>query len=258
MIRPRAVLRDGEGVDGGGGTPPSIPDPPAIPDNVSSELDRMRQDIAGIRDAVQNRPVLPPQPPAPDAGTPDVRSIEKEFWKNPLTVTAAISQHAVAQALQATQGQTHDTLVEVAKQQARNRLSSDDADLFDAYKGEIEQVVGTLAPQFQTNVNVWSNATTTVFGRHIADIVKIKAKKNGAPSPSGDGPAPPSTKGAPAPVKTPLTPEEKQWAKNWDITEDEYRHGKEILDDQDKHFEEVLTFDSKRKARKERERAAAK
>ena len=173
-------------------------------------------------------------------------------------MTAAIAQTAANAAVAQSGAQSHDTLMEMAKFQAKQRLSPEDSELFETYRGEVEQIVQSLPPQFQSNVNVWSNAITNVFGRHVSDIVKIRVKKGGAPSASGDGPSTPSLRGQPAPVKTLLTADEKDWARKWDISDDEYRHGKEILEDQDKHFGEVLTFDSKVKARKERARAAAK
>lgn len=263
MKWPRAILRDEAGAgEGAAGEGAPVPLPPPTPNPLEGQVAAMQGDIAKLRDALQAR-VMPPPPQPPlqpmQQGDPK-QQLEAAFWKDPLAVSAAIAQRATQEAM-ATHGQLGlDTLVETAKQQARGS-DPERQKLFDAYSAEIEEVVRAMPPQLQANKAVWENARNVVLGRHVDDIRKLSAP---TPAPTGltGGPLPPSSKAPKEPEKTPLSADEKDWAKRWGLTEDQYRHGKQLYDNQETAFDTVITFDStearrRKRAEAERRRPAA-
>lgn len=253
----RGPLRDPEPAPAGGapdGGIPGLPPPPEGDDPVTKltrVVEQQQQDLQALRRQ------MPPAPPsvAPQVPqTPDKKAIEKQFWENPLDMVAAISQHAVQSAI-AQHGQVgQDTLVETAKQQVRNL----DPEVWDKFYIEIEAKVSeAVQPQYRGSVNVWRNAFNLVKGEHVTEIVKMKSAKPAAPSASGDGPAPPSPKAAPAPKEDPLTPEQKDIARRFGLTDEDYRRGQANYGNQPgktlpSSWDQVITFDSEAKKREER------
>lgn len=240
---------------GGGvpGTPPPIVKDPAI-EAMEKQLAKQEETIGRLTTAVQNQPIPQQQPPAQ---TPSKADIEKEFFKNPLDVTAAIVHKTVSDAIAASEMQNLDTLVESARTQARN----EDTAFFDKYALEIEAKVKAMAPPFQKNVMIWRNAIKMTKGEHLEDLIKAAVEKpNGGPP---DGPRTPGHRQPDAPKDEPLTEDERTVAKGLRISEERYKRGKKhVVRMGDKGntlaegaFDRLLTFDS---VQKEAERAAAR
>jgi hypothetical protein len=97
-----------------------------------------------------------------------------------------------------------------------------------------------------------------VKGEHASELIEEARKSGVGPTPRvNDGPAAPSTKTPLAPQAIPLSVDESSFAKFFGLSDDEYRHGKQILENPDLHWGQVITFDSETKKREQR-RANAK
>ncbi len=202
---------------------------PAIA-RLEAQIRATQEHLDSLRSAVTARPPAQPGPPGPTK-----EDLEKQFWKDPLGSVAAIAGHVAGQVAQATRQQdsgSRETLIEVARQQAR----AANPELFDQYYPEILALVQTMPPEARTNVNVWHNSRDVVFGRHIGDI----SVKKSAASSNGDGLIPPSPKPAPAPPKPKLDEAEARMARNLGLSEEQYLAGKEAYADQSNKW--PLTF----------------
>lgn len=250
MIRLFERLREEAGVgEGGGGAPPANPPP-----------DARDAEIARLRAALTN----PPPNPNPPAQPPpvDMKALETTFWKDPLNMSAAIAQQAAVNA-QVNSG-SFETLVEVAKKSARGDDPARQK-LFDKYEKDIvAKVQNSVQPQFYANVNVWRHAFNFVLGEKHDEIHGVRQQEeNRAPAVHiPDGPGVPSTRAPGAPSKIKLTEEQRHWAKNFGLTEDQYRKGIQIREDQrdrpdqDSSWDEVVTVDSVRQKRNKGGKAA--
>lgn len=242
--------------------PPAVEDPTPPAGVSAEEMARLRstveQQARQIQQLGSRREAPQQQPPAAPA-VMDRKAIESEFWKNPLEVTSTIARIAAAEAQQNLMGSLGGTIYEMAKSKAREK----NPELFDRYRDEIEAAVASAPENIRSNVAVWTNAMNIVFGSHIDEISASKPREGGAPAvrTRGDGPSAPGTRSAPAPVAVKLTEEQQAMARNLRITDDEYRHGLEILERQDAKgpsvWDEVVTTDSD-KARREKRAAATR
>lgn len=240
MATPTTPLPDGA-------QPVATPAPAGSPDLTAIQQRLQQQDEAlnNLRTAVNNRPVAtPPAQPTP----PNVQDLEQQFWKEPLNVSAQIANRAAYEAAANTLAPHLDTLVALAKGTVRNQ----DPALFDRYTGEIEARIAQVHPQFRGNINVWQGIFNAVKGEHTAELLR-EARESGSSTPRvGDGPAPPTPKAPPAPKVEQLSKDEQEFAKFLGLSDDEYRHGKAILESPDSHWSEVITFDSDEKRRQQR------
>lgn len=217
------VLRDPEPGAAGGGDPQMVA--------AQAEIDRLKL-------ALQAKPLAAPPVTPPAAPVASKKEIEEAFWRDPLSVSAAIATHAVQQARE--NGPGMDTLTESAKSQAR----AGEEEIWDKYYPEIEASVNqNIQPQFRANVTVWRNAFSFIKGQHMKDIVEM-SRGSQAPTvrTSGDGPAAPNVATPPAAGKTKLTDEQRQMSKNLGVSEDGYRHGIKIIEEQ--HGRDASPWDS--------------
>lgn len=222
-------------------------DPPTTPPPPDPTISRLEAGLAAQREEIERLKVAsnhPPVSPSPLPSPPTKADLERRFFQDPLTSTAAIAQHAAANAVSQF-GAPLETLRDIA----RDRVRSIDPEVFDKFEPEIIAAVGTMPPQFQANSAVWTNAFNIVRGKHITEVLEMKGQK--AP-PVKDGPSAPSVRVSQAPAKPPLSENEKIIAEGFGLTEDEYRHGKEFHENQDRIFGELLTTDSVKKRKKER------
>ena len=199
------------------------------------------------------------QPAAP--AQPDAKALEAEFWKNPLGMTQAIAARAVAEASAAVTPAT-DTLVNVAKEQARSR----DPRIFDLLRAEIEAKVQGMPPQFHQSAAVWNNAFNMAVGENLDRVTAARATPPAAPAaaaaaPAG-GPAMPSSRQPAPPPEEKLTDDEKEFIGKFGLSAESYRRGKQRYEAQGtgkpntpSSWDEVITFDSDQAKAK---RAAAK
>lgn len=207
----------------------------------------------------------PNSPPARPAAPPnDPRALETQFWKDPLGMTQAIAQAAVAQAAQQP-NPALDTLIETARTQARSK----DPGVFDLLLAEIEAKVKGMPPQFHQSVSVWNNAFNMAVGENLQKVLEHRKQAAPPAAPAaaatpaiGGGPAAPSPRQPAPPPEAPLNDDEKDFIKKFGISEDGYRRGIQYRDSQGdgkpgtpSAWDAVLTFDSDVKKRREKERA---
>lgn len=221
------------------------------------ELNQMKDFLRGLR---QPAPSAPPAP-APGAA-PDKTELTREFHRNPLDSSVSIARsvsEATSREAMATLGPALETLKAVA----RDKVREQDPELFDKYKDEIEARVNALQPQFHQNVNVWQNAFDITRGNHIREIIAAEREarpRSAAVHVSTEGGPETARRAAPSSDNRPnLTADEKLWADRLGLSEAQYAAGKEKFANQSERgkssWDNYITFDSKEKRRKERERA---
>jgi hypothetical protein len=214
---------------------PGLPPDPA-PQSDDGALSAMQRELAELRTEIRKRPAAAPEPPARPQPAPQPAAnpasqkaeLERQFWADPLTMTHVIATTAAANERQNILNQHGATLESVAKERAR----AADPETFDKLEPHILEKMAAVDQSLRTNPGAWANAFNLVKGERINDVIELKSK---APRPSG-GPAAPSTKPAPAPPATQLTPEEQHWANVFRLSPDQYKEGREIYGDQAKHF----------------------
>lgn len=250
----------------GGDPSHSVQDPSPPP--IDPERTRMEQaiqqqgrELQAIRTALSARVPQGQAPPPNPAAHPDKKSLEAEFWKNPLDHSSAIAQAQAIQVGGAIMQQLSPTLEANITSQLRNT----DPEIWDKFHEEVEQLIQQAAPASRLDLNTWRYAFDVIKGRHIKEISDMLAKR-GTPPPEADrGPRAPSVRVAPSARKSELSDDEKAVAAAFHLTEDEYRHGKEMHNkDNDfrystvrNAFDGVVTFDSIEDERRKRAHAIA-
>jgi hypothetical protein len=229
------------------------PPPPAKEDD---EMVKLRRQLAESDQRLQMA-ISSTRQPAQPATPPSESDVNKQFFAAPARVTAEIAYAAAQQVAQQNDAASHETLVSVAKSQAREGT---DPEAFDKYKAEIEQQAMAFSgnnPAYLKNITLWKNAAEVVFGRHFREAkaaVREAAESTRAPAfRVGDGPAPPSPRGAQAPKPEALPEEAKQIARKLRITEDQMRKGIEMYNNQGNEndpsqpssWDPYFTFDGK-------------
>lgn len=238
------------GDDKKGGMPPDI-----AAARLEAQLANVTSQLEGLRGQVSQASQPRPAQPAPL----DKKDLEKAFWNDPLGMTSSIANAAAAQAAGFVQNQNIETMREVAKDKVRAL----DPETFDRYAGEIDAKVRLVHPAQQSNIQVWHSAFSMVKGEHVDEIIAAKAAKAPAQTTAktGDGPASPSTKAAPAPKTEPLTDEEKTFVKKFKISEEGFRRGASRYASQSEEgpssWDDVITFDSRNPRPKPAKRTAA-
>lgn len=242
--------------DAGVTAPPTGADTGRL-DKLQQQLDQQARDMAAMRTSQTRPTVTHPQP----NGTMSREDVEKEFWKNPLETSATIARMAATEAMNNINASMAPTLIDAARTSARNT----DPELFDQYRDEVEAAVAIAPENIRGNANVWINAFRMVKGEHVNDIVAKKTAANASAAVhtgkrTDDGPASPSTRTPAAPAKTALSDDEKSIARKLGLTEDGYRHGKELMEQQDgagpSMWDKVVTTNSREKRRNARTTAA--
>ncbi len=249
------------------GAPPPEP-PPGQNDTAAlrAELERRGREVDDLKRRIMAPPPPSTPPPAPAGAPLDDAQLRTEFFKNPIGVSAAIAQraaHKAQQRAQAGNAASYDTLVSVARDQAR---ASDPA-LFDALSLEVDTMVTTqVDPQFRTNSTVWRNAFAQVKGQNIDKVMQIKGQQPPPEPPRGPavhisregGPSGSSPPRAPAPPSETLTDDEKHVARKLGLSEKAYLQGKKDLAGQaisgPSSWDRFITTSSRDKRREERER----
>ena len=273
-------LRDPEPASAGGGGIPGLPPPPS-PEGadidvkkLASTVEQMGRAIGTISERLRTIPNAPPSLAAPAPPVPAAGEVEKEFWKNPISTVEAITKKAITEANAQTQNQPNpafDTLVEVARRQARDR----DPEIFDMLIAEISTKINGMPAQFHQNSQVWNNAFNMAVGENMDRVIeKRRARQTPPPTAaSGPGPAAPSARASAAPPAEKLSDDEREFCKKFGLSDDAYRRGKVRRDEQGSgrpgeksSWDGVLTFDSditrakrlaaKREKEKEKKNAA--
>jgi len=228
----------------------TTPTPAPTETPVDKDAERLRAEIAAkdqenreLRAKLSRQPAAQPTQTVMPGNQPKTKKeIEAQLWSDPLPFIDTMARVATQEMINSEMGSAHDTLVSVAKTQARANLRSEaEKALFDKYEGEIEQMVKQNAPaNFQRNVNVWTNAVNNVFGQHVAEITRDSRPSASIPR-STDGPAPPSAPSIrSASPESKLTDEQREMAHNlaphvgWshEEAESKYAHGLHIHNNQ--------------------------
>lgn len=219
------------------------------------EIEQLRRRLAQsesrtaqLEEHVKRQPVqhAPPQQPPAQPGF-DKKSLESEFWKDPLTMTANIARQAAAEAAQAVHVNIQQSQGDLLAIQAKEVARRSDPEVFDALELHINAKLQDVPAAYKNNPTVWVNAFNVVKGEHIDKVIEIKGKgaqMQQQQRASSDGPARPSAKAAPAPKKAELTQEQKDVARKMRLTEDQYRNGLAMYEDQSLMWKGVVTFDS--------------
>lgn len=247
-----------------------VPEPVVVPPveqqlpPVDPRIAQMQADLQEQRRLTQQLQQNMPKQPTPQNNLDD---LNRQFFKDPVTSAVAIARQAAAELQQSQGANAHETLVGVAQDQARKT----NPELWDKYHTEIvEKVKAQVDSQFHTNSTVWSSALDMAIGRHINDIRDaVRAEKPQAPAIkiSEGGPAIGGGRPAAAPTGAAekLTAEERQMAKDLDISPESYAAGKDAYDNQSakgkSSWDDYVTFsskDSRRKARAAKRAVAAK
>jgi hypothetical protein len=235
-------------------TPTSVP-PADDPEKtrLATELARARQENERLRQNVPPRQTEQPRP------TPTNADLNKEFYKDAVTNSAAIADAVVNNRLQQANAASYDTLVAVAAQTARGTDPEDQA-LFDKYRTDIELKMATVEPQWRQNATVWRNAFIAVKGEKLPEIVAEARNKAPAVHISREnGPSAPS---APTPKasKVQLTAEEQRTADRFGMTPEEYSATRDKLNNSSElgeltkpnEFDGVLIMRTEDRRRQER------
>lgn len=238
-------LRDPEGEEekgggGGGGAPTAHSTDFEDTKKLMEEMRELRDQVKATQQTSQTSPSPPAAPPP--TGRPLTREeMEQQYWKDPLSSTAAIAQHAansIARQFQEGLGPSMQALEEIAKQEARKI----DSATFDKYLPQIEAKMSLAPKQFRSNPQTWKNAFNAVRGENFEEISK---GRQAAPPGTTDGP------GMSAPRRThsttpgsSLTEEELAIAKKLKISAKDYEHGKQLVNDQGNAWNSVFTFES--------------
>lgn len=232
---------------------------PPVPPQPDPRVTKLEQDLAEQRRMTQQLQQQMPKPTPPQRT--NMEELNAQFYKEPTTTAYAIAQQAAREVIQQHGQNGQETLVQVAKQQARGR----EPELWDKHEPEINEIVRTTVdPQFHSNVSVWNFALDKVIGSHISDIRQaLRDTQPGSPAikVSDGGPAAPGGVAA-QPLKNQgpaLSDDEKEMAKMLDISPEQYSRGKVDYEGQNKKgpssWDDHVTFSSKdtrRKARAER------
>ncbi len=242
------------------GAPPPAAAPatdPAIK-ALEAKIAEQGNQLSAVTRALQSRPAAT-SAPATQPPAQNKEQLRQEFFKEPMDMAAAIAYRAAQDVMSQGQGQTIETL----KQIARDKVRSQDPDLFDKYSHEIDAMVAqNTAPQFHGNINVWQSAANMVYGAHRREIAAEPAKPGAPAVHIKDGPAAPNTRQASPPPKQQLTEDEKRVARGLGLSEEAYLRGKNRIEkvgevrwqSKDDAFDDGAVL----KARKERRAAAGK
>ncbi len=232
-----------------------LPDPPAGDkgaegaDPVAASLAKINAELGDLRNAVTGINHQQQQQQAPPPGVPDKTALTKEFYKDPLAMVTTIAQTVA----QHTQAANHAATMPALMQIARDKVRASDPEVFDKYEPEIVEKVNRTNPQNHGNPEVWQTAFNLVRGSHFDEVMTLRQKKA---NDKHDGPAAPSAKPMPAPKETPLVAEEQEFVRNFQITTEGFRRGKEIIDGQAKRgpssWDKAFTFDSAQRRREQR------
>ena len=230
------------------------PAPGAKPPQEDPELTRLKGEVAKHKatlDDVLRRVAAPPAAPAPAAsGNPPTETeLNKQFYQAPVKHTMELATHVAQQVLRDAVEGSQATLITVAKNEARGSDPIGQK-IFDKYASEIETTAMSADPKFRANVMVWKNAVSYVKGLHMTEIMQEfygqqpqAEPTNRAPAvhiKEGGGPGQPSARPGQAPKAEELSADEKMVAKKLNISEDQYRAGKEHYNNQnDQRFDPV-------------------
>lgn len=243
----RGVLLDPE-PEQAGGTPsdgglPDISAPPPQDDELAQLRARVAEYEAKNRqyeqrfEALRNQPV--PQQPRQVVQPPTKADAERTFWQQPLETVAGAVQYAQQNTLQ----QVAPALAEVARDKARQS----DPELWDALEPQINARINEFAaqnPQAIIYPQLWQNVFNTIKGENVEKVLQVKGKKTEQASARQDGPITPGSKPSPAPRTPQLTDEERKWARKFKRTDEQYLQGKDFIENPDKWWGQMFTFDS--------------
>jgi hypothetical protein len=250
----RDILMDTEGgMEGVGGAASAS----ALPQTAPSELDDLKRALADIHREIKQKPATQTTPPAQPQQAFSLEQANKDFYQNPVGNTAAIAQAQVGQALGQVMAQNAATMAQVV----RDKVRSTDPAIFDTYVAEVEEIINThVHPTQRGNMDVWQATFDNVKGKHLNDIIKMKAKA-AVPTTTKDGPSSSGTKPPPpASTEPELSDEEKVFVRKWNTTPEGYREGKKAYDNQSEtgssSWDPVLTFSSEDRRRAARRATA--
>lgn len=227
-----------------------------------AEMSRMTATVGRLAQNQQPARTVQPQPAN---GTPSAADLKKQFFEDPLQSSAIIAKQVTDHVMAQTTGASFDTLVTVARNEARKAQP----EVWDSYEAEIIALVeantGNI-PLSRQNVNVWLNGARQVAGAHLDDLVK---KKTDAAAAAGDNNRAPafhiSKDGGPAPAgsasargannKVQLSDDERTIARGLGLSDESYHKGKELLEGQNykpsekSSWDKYMTFNTKEQRR---------
>lgn len=255
---------------------PPVPGQPPAADPEVARLTRSVQDQRSEIDRLKRLITAPPQPVAQPGQQMSREDMDKQFFRNPIDASIAIATKAAQDTMAQQQGPSFDTLVQVARNEARGTDVKQQA-IFDKYIAEIEVAVATAPPNYRTNVNVWRNAFNVTKGAHLEEILAEAGTSSQTAEPprsaavhirDGSGPAPSSPRPGQPPRGEQLSAEEQRVARKFKMSDERYLAGKKHYEGQTdpqsnpigpSSWDPMITFDSADSRRKAREaRKAAK
>ncbi|SRR6266702_1601957 len=169
----------------------------------SDEAETLRQQIANLEQRI-----------------PQQREERREAPKGPTSFlddeNAAFNERMAPYAMMMLSNQS-----ESAKFIARQSLKGVDAQIWDKYSTEIEQVMTTVDPHYKAMPQTWMNALDNIAGKHRNDILKMASEKSEFFSESAGGVG---GGGGPRPdeVEPTMTTEQKKIAKGFGVKDADY------------------------------------
>lgn len=249
MLSKFGILREGE-PEGGGGAE-ELPSPPEKPKE--EPWKRLYEEQRNRMEEMQRSIMAMQEQPRPEQSQPKLSQEELRdmFWNDPVKYADALAQRRAYEIAQHSMQPHMETLVDYAKKQAREA----NPELFDKYATDIEKKVKDhTEPQWHTNVHVWRNAASVVFGEKMKEIMDEKQQR----SPDGPSLKSAGTKSPGEGKSVKLSQEEREVAKRMGLTEKQYARGKEAYDDQSKAWDNIITFSTRDKSRRQREQDSSK
>lgn len=249
--------------------------PPATPPATDPERERLAGDLARsraenarltalIRSGQAAPPTVVQQGAPPAAPQPDLKDLNRRFLQDPMQTATAVAQSVVQQTvpqqISAAVAPHMEALVTVAKDAARR----EDPETWDRFAAEVELEVTQNTPQqYWTNPNIWKHGFNVVKGKHYNELKNVPpAAAPAVHISSSGGPGAPSTRTAPAtPGHAALSADEKEVARGFGLTDDQYASAKAKLENMDPRgrvnkpspFDGLITFSSKQKRKEQRD-----
>lgn len=226
LLQGRGVLREEEGEGSAGGQPGLFEnkEEPGRLAKLEEKLDQQGKRLeeqSGFLARFFQQPQQPRQPqPNPDEQR---RRFEEQFFQNPAGMTAQIAAQQAAQIAGQQAAQVRAEMYPMQVRSAREDARSKDPEVWDDYKGEIENWVRTTYdPGHHGNPFVWEQALNAIRGSKLDEIAAKKAERKKAAAaiegPSRRGYRPEEQKG--------LTDDEKTAAEILGLSESDYEAAK--------------------------------
>lgn len=190
-----------------------------------SELDKIRREQQAMNQRLSTLASSMQQPPAQQQQQMDPADATKQFYSNPIAASDYIATQRAQQVAQQMMSVDHETMVAVAKREAREAAP----EVWEKYGSEIEARAAQNPPVYHRNVGMWKNIATMVAGEHYRELARDQREaaeegKTKAPAVRTGGPAAPSTRPAPSLQREEeLSPLAKEVAKKMRLSDSRMR-----------------------------------